>query len=325
MLIQNYSYINCVLGHQFGGLTTPLIYSKPATMRNYYSRCDIDSVALCAQRKKDSFPTGTNPPYSYILGDKGALLSATTQLNGIGSQTSGLSMGKACSASLTGTGTISAANLSLIVSLASSLSGSGTITVANLVGVVSLASSITSTGSLTAGLSLISFLNSTLNGTSSITAGLRGTLSMSASIYVNQSEADVQQLVDGVWNALTVDYNNAGTMGEAMAAAGSAGDPWLTLLPGSYLPGTAGDIIGNMSSSAIAVAVWDELKTGHNTPDTYGKIIKDLQVLIDELHKVQGLNALYPTTTTQTNLTVDTINIDITGDGETTTTFTRND
>jgi hypothetical protein len=34
-------------------------------------------------------------------------------------------------------------------------------------------------------------------------------------------------------------------MGEKMNAAGNAGDPWTTELPGAYAEGTAGDIIGN--------------------------------------------------------------------------------
>jgi hypothetical protein len=47
-----------------------------------------------------------------------------------------------------------------------------------------------------------------------------------------------------VWNALAAQYNASGTMGEALGAAGTAGDPWTTPLPGSYGDGTAGKIIG---------------------------------------------------------------------------------
>jgi len=256
------------------------------------------------------------------MGDKGALLSATTQLTSSGIVTSGLSSGINILADLDGSGDITNAQLSLIVSLAASLSGSGTITVASLVGVVSLASSLSGTGSLSAGLNLISFMNSVLAGTSDVTAGLRGTLSMSADIYVNQSQATVQELVDGVWNALTANYNNPGSTGEALAAAGSAGDPWLTALPGAYLPGTAGDIIGN-ANTTIPSGVWDELKSGHMTADTFGKIIQDLEVLIEELHRVRGLKLGSPATQTLTNLTAGDIDVAVTGDGTTTTTFTR--
>jgi hypothetical protein len=223
------------------------------------------------------------------MGDKGALLSATTQLNGVGTPTAGLSMGINIVSSLTGTGTISAANLSLITALASALSGSGTITTANLVGVVSLAASLTGTGSLTAGLNVIAFMNATLAGTSSVTADLRGTLSMAANIYVNQSEAEVQQLVDGVWNALTADYNNANTMGEVMNNMGAGADPWTISLPGAYASGEAGYILGNLLSN-IPASVWDELKTTHTTADSYGKIVQDLETIAKQIKALTSAN-----------------------------------
>ena len=290
-------------------------------MRGYYGKAQYEDIQ--EQVNRDGFPTGTNIPYSIIMGDKGALLSSTTTINGDGDVTSNLSSGINLLADLDGSGTITDAQLSLIVQLAADLSGSGTITTASLVGIVSLQASLAGTGGLTAGLSLIAFMNSVLDGTSSVDASLRGTLSMSAAIYVNQSQATVQELVDGVWNALTADYANPGSTGEALAAAGSAGDPWLTPLPGAYLPGTAGSIIGNLTLSGIADAVWDELKSGHITVDTYGKIIQDLEILIDELHRVRGLKLGEPATQTLTSLTSGDINIAVSGDLETTTTFTR--
>ena len=321
MLICNYSYVNQICGHNHSGTTNPLFFISPHTMRGYYGKAQYEDIQ--EQVKRDGFPTGTNIPYSIIMGDKGALLSTTTQINGSGTVTVNVSSGINLLADLDGSGTISAANLSLVVSLAAGLTGSGTITTASLVGVVSLQASLAGTGSLTAGLSLISFMNAVMEGSGTLTAGLRGTLSMSADIYVNQSTATVRELVDGVWNALTAEYTNPGSTGEALAAAGSAGDPWLTPLPGSYLPGTAGAIIGNMSSSAIAAAVWDELKGGHVTADTYGKIIQDLEVLVDELYRVRGLKLGEPATQTLTSLTAGSINIAVTGDLEETTIFTR--
>lgn len=321
MLICNYSYINQICGHNHSGVTNPLWVIAPHTMRGYYGKAQYEDIQ--DQIKRDGFPTGTNTPYSIIMGDKGALLSATTTIEGDGSVSGNASSGINILADLSGSGTITDAQLSLIVQLAADLSGSGTITTASLVGIVALQASLSGTGSLSGGLGLIAFMNSVLEGTSDVTAALRGTLSMSASIYVNQSQATVQELVDGVWNALTADYANPGSTGEALAAAGSAGDPWLTPLPGSYLPGTAGAIIGNMSSSAIADAVWDELKGGHITADSYGKIIQDLEVLIEELHRVRGLKLGSPATQTTTQLTAGDITIAVTGDGEETSTFTR--
>ena len=284
MLLRNYSYVSFICGHNHSGVTSPVNFIQPHVMRGYFGKAQTDDNI--EQIKRDSFPTGTNPPYTLMMGNKGALLSSTTTINGIASSTSGLSMGINIESALTGTGTISAANLSLITQLVASLSGSGTITAAALVGIVSLGASLSGTGSLTAGLNVIAYMSSVLAGTSSVTAALRGTLSMEADIYVNQSQETVNQIVDGVWNALTADYNASGTMGEAMGNAGAGGDPWSTLLPGAYAAGTAGYIIGNNVSptvSAIAVAVWDELQAGHITEDTYGKIVSDLEILAKQI------------------------------------------
>jgi hypothetical protein len=82
-----------------------------------------------------------------------------------------------------------------------------------------------------------------LDGVGDITANLKGNLDLEASIYVNQSEATVQQLVAGVWGALAADYDESGTMGEKLNAAGTAGDPWTTDLSSYETQGTAGKIM----------------------------------------------------------------------------------
>ena len=54
-----------------------------------------------------------------------------------------------------------------------------------------------------------------------------------------------QSLAAAVWEALAADYNTAGTMGNKLNSAASAGDPWSTALPGSYAAGEAGFILGS--------------------------------------------------------------------------------
>jgi hypothetical protein len=78
-----------------------------------------------------------------------------------------------------------------------------------------------------------------------------------------------------------------------MNSAASAGDPWSTALPGSYADGEA------------------------------GKILAQIQTLVDELHKIQGLDAANPMTVTPTSRTAGSIDLEITGDGETSTTVAR--
>jgi hypothetical protein len=52
----------------------------------------------------------------------------------------------------------------------------------------------------------------TLSGTATMNNDITALAHISADIYVNQSEASVQQIVDGVWNALAANYNTSGTM-----------------------------------------------------------------------------------------------------------------
>lgn len=56
----------------------------------------------------------------------------------------------------------------------------------------------------------------------------------------------VGQVADAVWDEAIAGHLGVGSTGAALSAAGSAGDPWLTALPGAYGAGTAGDIIGNL-------------------------------------------------------------------------------
>lgn len=48
-------------------------------------------------------------------------------------------------------------------------------------------------------------------------------------------------------NELQTDWANGGRLDLILDAAGSAGDPWITALPGAYAAGTAGEIVGNFS------------------------------------------------------------------------------
>lgn len=59
-------------------------------------------------------------------------------------------------------------------------------------------------------------------------------------------------IADAVWDEATSGHSTGGTTGAALIAAGSAGDPWSTSLPGAYSAGTAGHIIGNRVDVALS-------------------------------------------------------------------------
>lgn len=73
-------------------------------------------------------------------------------------------------------------------------------------------------------------------------------------------------IADAVWEEAIADHSGtAGSTAEALNAAGAAGDPWITALPGGYSAGQAGFILGTnlnatISSRASQTAV-DDLPT----------------------------------------------------------------
>jgi len=288
MLIANYSYINQICGHNHSGITNPCQFLRPHVMRGYYGKSQTDSNI--EQIKRDGFPTGTNPPYSLVMGDKGALLSATTTISGTSSNTFAMAMGLAAESAITGSGDMTS-SLSLVIQLACDILASGDIS-ASLVGKLEMAAALTASGDLSAGLNLIAFCVSEITGSASVSGGLRGETGLSADI-TSSSTLSPENLAAAVWNSIAASFNTAGTMGAKLNSAASAGDPWSTALPGSYASGEA------------------------------GAILAQIQELVDELHKIQGLDSGNPMTVTPTSREAATISLQITGNGETSTTVTR--
>lgn len=257
-------------------------------MRGYYGLAQNSDVI--EQVKRDGFPTGTNPPYSLVMGDKGGLLSATTTIAGTSSTTISMAMGLAAAADLTGSGTITS-SLSLVIQLACDILASGTIS-ASMVGKLEMAADLAGSGDLAGSLSLLAYCVSDLTGSGTISATAFGTADMSADIS-SSGTLSPENLAAAVWNAVAASFNTAGTMGAKMNSAASAGDPWSTALPGAYADGEA------------------------------GKILAQIQTLVDELHRLQGLDAAAPVTITPTSRTATGIDIVIGGDGETISTLER--
>lgn len=218
-------------------------------LQMYYGESEGGGLPLTA-----SLDTGTEPPYSWHLAEKGGEMSSTTMTNGTATLTASQQNGINIVSTIAGVGTIDTAGLSLVTSMISAIAGSGTLTGA-MVGTVQLAATLAGTGDVVGSVSMLSGLIANLAGTGVISADLKGKLFMEAQIYVNQSEATVQQIVDGVWEALAADHNNTGTMGEAMNGAGSAGNPWITDLSAYNTANTAGKILKDRLSKGQFIAL----------------------------------------------------------------------
>ena len=62
----------------------------------------------------------------------------------------------------------------------------------------------------------------------------------------------VAEIADAVWDEVLSGHLTAGSTGNALNAAGSAGDPWSTSLPGAYGAGSAGYIIGTNLNATVS-------------------------------------------------------------------------
>lgn len=258
-------------------------------MRGYYGKSQVDGNI--EQIKRDGFPTGSNPPYAIVMGDKGGLLSSSNTISGSSSTSISMAMGLAAQSALSGSGDLTG-GLSLVIQLACGILAEGDLS-ASLVGKLEMASALAGQGDLEASLGLIAFVVSEITGSGSVEGTFYGTASLAADIS-SSSTLSPENLAAAVWNSIAASFNTAGTMGAKMNSAASAGDPWATALPGSYLSTEAGGILAQ------------------------------IQYLVDELHKIQGLDAANPMTVTPTSRTSGSIDLTISGDGETETIVTRN-
>lgn len=92
-------------------------------------------------------------------------------------------------------------------------------------------------------------------------------------------------IADAVWDEAISGHLGAGSTGEALNAAGAAGDPWTTTLPGAYGAGSAGYIIGNNVNAPIATVdtVVDAIKakTDSLTFTVAGQVDANIQSIND--------------------------------------------
>jgi hypothetical protein len=80
-----------------------------------------------------------------------------------------------------------------------------------------------------------------------------------------------------VWNYDISGIVTAGTAGDTLNSAGSAGDPWGTLLPGAYGAGTAGKIIGDNINATISS------RASQTSVDTVDTVVDAIKVKTDFL------------------------------------------
>jgi len=140
-------------------------------------------------------------------------------------------------------------------------------------------------GDLAASLSGIGNMLANLEGSGDLEATIAAFGNMYIDITVTGTGLSLANVGQAVWETLITQYSaNPDSAAAKLLAAGSAGDPWSTALPASY------------------------------TGTQAGAILDRIQTLIDELHKIQGLDASSPMSVTPSQRTAGTIDLAITGD-----------
>jgi hypothetical protein len=96
-------------------------------------------------------------------------------------------------------------------------------------------------------------INSTvfMSGEGSFSAGMRQLEQMQV-FFDAGARPSAFDIAQEIWQSQASAYNAPGTMGNKVNAAGAAADPWGVPLPGGYLPGTAGYIVGVNIDTAIS-------------------------------------------------------------------------
>ncbi len=184
-----------------------------------------------------ALPEGYLAPNAWLLPyDLGSM--TTSNLNGGSSLASVGVAGLGGVVIMDGVGVLEASG-GLLAGLEVSISGNGNLSAVGgglLEAIVAMAGQ----GLLSGALGATAGLTVEMAGIGTLTASPQATGEMVLEIYVNESQATVNQIVEAVWSALAAEYNESGTMGQKLNGAGSAGDPWTTDLTTYTTPGTAG-------------------------------------------------------------------------------------
>ncbi len=240
--------------------------TKAGSLRGRYFGATATSNYMS---KQSAVPNGYTPPYSIVMAQVAGGIASNQIIIGSGQISSfNLAGGKSADSNIVGYGTINSASGDLILSAISEILNSGSIYYAALVGQGLVISGLTGssildgtagaitglqavaglTGStqLTAQIGALVDKIANLQGSGQISNAVTYDLAFMSADIVPFTELSPQALALAVWNSIAVDNNTSGTMGNKVNSAASAGDPWSTVLPGSYTNDQAGAIVDRL-------------------------------------------------------------------------------
>lgn len=250
----------------------------------------LQFVGSETNRTKAAFPNGYYPPYSLVMP-----FTVGTTAGRDAVSASAVAAIKSTVAT-TGDATITAL-ADAVATLLSSTTGAATVTATvegSAAGVAIATGDATVTATGDAAINAYAFITAAAScgvdasGVASGTAHIEGE-------STTETALSPATLAAALWDATAASYNTTGTMGAKLNAAGS----------------------GGVDYDALAQAVLEALPGDFDTdPQSLAGIVKAMQAIL-------GLDAANPVTTTPTAITAGDIDIAVTGDGETSTTLTR--
>lgn len=192
MLLNNYAIRNANQSRALGGNLDPTYSYNLNRMYTFY--VGANNVVDVTDRM--SIPAeGYRPPYSLVLAPKAGGMSMYTAGDGEVSATG--VMGMFTTADLAGIGQITNAAMGLTVEMIATLAGTGSLT-ASVIGALEASATLNGSGSLTGDIGALAGMVADLLGSGTLTGTEVALGLMEAAIYVNQSQATVDQIVDGV-------------------------------------------------------------------------------------------------------------------------------
>lgn len=180
--------------------------------------------------RKSGVIDGARPPSTWMMGLYGGAMASRNIIAGAGAQTSAITGGFNGSATLTGTGDITAATAQLVISMVATIAGAGAVSAADLRGYLNAVATVSGSGGITsAAAGALAWADAALSGSGAITnATPYATGALSANIR-GYSDLTPEGIADKVWAYMI----GASEAQDLLAAAGAAGDPLLGVVEGT--------------------------------------------------------------------------------------------
>lgn len=207
---------------QFGansaGAITRASWGTPGSLRNQFEGEGEAS-------ESDAYyglPGGYVHPCCWSMPQKAGGMASRFEVLGDATLTGNLAAGINATADLTGAGDLSPAPaMQLIVSAIAAIVGTGAVS-ASAAGILSASASLAGSGAIAASMTALGYVVAGITGGGAVSSTMNATGSMSCDI-TGFTELSPQNLAAAVWNSLVANFQDAGSMGEALATAGSGG------------------------------------------------------------------------------------------------------